>query len=114
LLQGTSFSGQLAANRMPGELEELGGTHSVLQYTDFEIKKDDVLYYTLGMGGGYGSPLDREPDAVRKDVEDELVSAQAAFDVYGVVIDPDTFKLDLGATLSTRRARRQEHLKAAS
>jgi N-methylhydantoinase B len=114
LLQGTSLSEHLAANTMPGNLDELGGTHTVLPYANFEIRENDVLYYTLGMGGGYGSPLDRDPEAVRKDVENELVSPKAAFDVYGVVIDRDTLKLDMAATLSTRRARRQENLKAAS
>jgi N-methylhydantoinase B len=114
LLQGTSLSEHLKANTMPGKLDELGGTHTVLQYADFEINENDVLYYTLGMGGGYGSPLDRDPEAVRKDVENELVSPKAAFDVYGVVIDSNTLELDLAATLSTRRARRQDHLKAAS
>jgi N-methylhydantoinase B len=114
LLQGTSLSEHLGANTMPGTLDELGGIHTVLPYANFEIKENDVLYYTLGMGGGYGSPLDRDPAAVRKDVENELVSPEAAFEVYGVVIDADTLELDMAATLSTRRARRQDRLKAAS
>ena len=114
LLQGTSLSEHLAANTMPGTLEELGGTRTVLPYTDFEIKGNDVLYYTLGMGGGYGSPLGRDPEAVRRDVENELVSPEAAFEVYGVVIDPHTLELDLAATSKTRRARQQAHLRAAS
>jgi N-methylhydantoinase B len=114
LVQGTSLGKHLAANTMPGDLEELGGTHSVLGYANFEIRENDVLYYTLGMGGGYGTPLDRDPEAVRKDVEDELVSPEAAFEVYGVVIDPDTLALDPAATLSTRRARLREHLERES
>jgi N-methylhydantoinase B len=114
LLQGTSLSEHLAANTTPGELSELGGTHTILQYANFEIRENDVLYYTLGMGGGYGSPLHRNPQAVRKDVENELVSLEAAFEVYGVVIDPDTLELDLAATLSTRRARQREHLQRKS
>jgi N-methylhydantoinase B len=114
LLQGTSLSEYLAANTMPGHLDELGGIRTVLPYANFEIRKNDVLYYTLGMGGGYGSPLDRDPEAVRKDVENQLVSPDAAFEVYGVVVDPETLKLDAAATLSTRSARRREHLKAAS
>jgi N-methylhydantoinase B len=114
LCQGTSLGGSLAANTMPGTLDELGGTRTVLPYTDFEIKANDVLYYTLGMGGGYGSPLDRDPEAVRLDVENELVSPAAAFDVYGVVIDPDSLHLDLPATETARLARRQDNLRAPS
>jgi len=114
LLQGTSLGQHLASNSMPGTLEELGGTHTILPYTDFEIRENDVLYYTLGMGGGYGSPLDREPESVRRDVEDELVSPEAALTVYGVVIDAATLALDLPATLEIRRARRQENMKTRS
>jgi len=114
LRQRTSLGAHLQRNSMPGTLEELGGTATVLPYTDFEIRENDVLYYTLGAGGGYGSPLDREPDAVCRDVEEELVSAAAAFAVYGVVIDPATGAPDLPATKETRRARRLAHLKEAS
>lgn len=114
LYQDTELGQSLSANTMPGTTEELGGTRQVLPYTDFEIRKNDVLYYTLGMGGGYGSPLDRDPEAVRRDVESELVSPEAALEVYGVVIDPRTLALDQAATEQARRTRRQENLRAAS
>jgi len=51
---------------------------------------------------------------VRQDVENDLVSPRTAFEVYGVVIDPDTLALDPAATLSTRRARQREHLQRES
>lgn len=114
LYQDTELGRSLAANTMPGTTEELGGTRQVLPYTDFEIRENDVLYYTLGMGGGYGSPLDRDPEAVRRDVESELVSPEAALEVYGVVVDPQTLALDQAATEQKRRARRQENLRAVS
>jgi N-methylhydantoinase B len=37
-------------------------------------------------GGGYGDPLDRDPEAVRRDVLDCWVSAGAAREHYGVVL----------------------------
>jgi N-methylhydantoinase B len=114
LMQGTALGKLMEGNIMPGTLDELGGTPSVLPYTNFEIKENDVLYYTLGMGGGYGTPLDRDPDAVRKDVEDELVTPEVAYDVYAVVIDPNTLEIDLAATEKARRERQQEHLRVAS
>lgn len=114
LVQGTSLTEHLSANEMPGHLDEIGGTHNVLPYTNFEIRKDDVLYYTLGGGGGYGSPLDRDMEAVRKDVENELVSLESALQVYGVVIEAGTLKVDEVATQKARKARRQQNLKAAS
>ena len=114
LYQGTKLGEMMASDVMPGDMSELGGTRSVLPYTDFEIKADDVLYYTLGAGGGYGSPLDRDAAAVQKDVEAELVSPECALDVYGVIIDPVTLQLDIAATIQEREKRRLEHLRAAS
>lgn len=37
-------------------------------------------------GGGYGDPLDRDPEAVLLDVVERWVSPQAAHEVYGVVL----------------------------
>jgi N-methylhydantoinase B len=37
-------------------------------------------------GGGYGDPLERDPQAVLADVLERWVSARAAHDVYGVVL----------------------------
>jgi N-methylhydantoinase B len=40
-------------------------------------------------GGGYGDPLDRDPEAVLKDVLERWVSPEAARDVYGIVLLED-------------------------
>jgi N-methylhydantoinase B len=37
-------------------------------------------------GGGYGDPLSREPEAVRRDVAFGYVSREAALAVYGVEV----------------------------
>lgn len=52
---------------------------------------DVVTHYTPG-GGGYGSPLDRDPEAVRRDVLNELVSPASAKTAYGVEALPDTMQ----------------------
>ena len=59
-------------------------------------------------GGGYGSPLEREPEVVLEEVIDGFLSVEKARDVYGVVIeevDPDVheFRLDVEATELKRR-----------
>jgi N-methylhydantoinase B/oxoprolinase/acetone carboxylase alpha subunit len=38
-------------------------------------------------GGGYGDPADRDPEAVKRDVEAGLVSREAARETYGVAIE---------------------------
>ncbi len=60
-----------------------------------------VLLRTSG-GGGWGDPLERDPDRVRFDVVEELVSREAASKLYGVVLRED-LSLDEGATASLRR-----------
>lgn len=56
-------------------------------------------------GGGYGDPLDRDPEQVREDVLDGYLSAETALRDYGVVVT-DRGELDHEATARTRLARR--------
>ncbi len=68
-------------------------------------------------GGGYGDPLDREPDRVARDVRAGLVTARTARLVFGVVVGDDG-RLD-GQQTEARRAeirteRRLGHASAAS
>ena len=49
-------------------------------------------------GGGWGDPFEREPDAVLRDVMDEVVSAEGARRDYGVVIGSDGRSVDAHAT----------------
>ena len=68
------------------------------------VKKDDVMAYYSPCGGGYGSPLERDPQKVLDDVLDGFCTAEDAINVYGVVLDLDSETVDLEAT----RARRTE------
>ena len=62
---------------------------------------DLVRIYTAG-GGGWGDPLERDPQMVLDDVKDGFVSLPAAFDLYGVVIDADSLNLDTAGTEARR------------
>jgi len=53
-------------------------------------------------GGGYGDPIDRDTEAVLKDFVNNLISLKYARDIYGVILNPDTQKLNLEATLKER------------
>ena len=68
-------------------------------------KGDLVRVYTAG-GGGWGDPLEREPERVLDDVLDGFVSVRGAQDSYGVVIDPDTLVIDSRATATKRQGLR--------
>lgn len=114
LTEGARVEETIAANQAPDQLTELGGTSKLLPYCEFDITKNSILYMRMSSGGGYGDPLDREPERVLNDVENGLVSRQEARDVYGVVIEGKEPKLDLTATQSLRtdfkRRRLQEQL----
>jgi N-methylhydantoinase B len=70
------------------------------------LKTGDAFRLRSGGGGGYGSPLERPIEAVRHDVRQGYVTAKAAAELYGVVIDPATFEVDLVATEHARAARK--------
>lgn len=52
-------------------------------------------------GGGYGNPLERDPEAVLEDVLDQLITRETAYSDYGVVIS-ETGALDPVATEKAR------------
>ncbi len=70
-------------------------------YTSFP---GDILVSKAGGGAGVGNPEERDPEMVREDVIDELVSIQAARDIYKVVLDPSTLAIDYEATNALRSA----------
>ena len=53
-------------------------------------------------GGGWGNPNRRLVEDVLEDVIDEYISIDAAKQLYGVVIDPSTLKVDEAATAALR------------
>ena len=69
-----------------------------------EIKEGDLMVKISSGGGGVGSPLERDLEKVHEDVVNELVSIQSARDDYGVVLDPETFEIDMEATAAARGA----------
>jgi N-methylhydantoinase B len=67
----------------------------------------DVITFTNPGGGGYGSPLERDPGMVEADAAAGYVSLEKALEDYGVVIDPHTMKADLDATRKLRASLRR-------
>jgi N-methylhydantoinase B len=51
------------------------------------IRRDEVFRHEVAGAGGYGDPLQRDVNAVERDVRNELVSVVAARADYGVVIE---------------------------
>lgn len=57
------------------------------------MNKDDVVYMVTCTGGGYGNPLERDPELVAWDVKNEYISIRQAEEDYGVIVDADTFEV---------------------
>ena len=65
------------------------------------LRHGDAYMMQSGGGGGFGSPLERDPSLVAYDVQEGYVSAEAARADYGVVVSADGV-LDLAATEALR------------
>jgi acetone carboxylase alpha subunit len=95
-------------NERPFEGGHYKTSHMGLQ---FDLAKDGELYMmSQGAGGGYGDPLERDPEAVVKDAELGRISQKVAEDLFGVRYDPDTFRLDEAGTTQQRAQARQARL----
>jgi N-methylhydantoinase B len=91
----------------------LSGDPAPVSWGVFPLMGEDALYVRWNGGGGYGDPLDREPDRVAADVAGGLVSREAARDVYAVVVDEDGAVAD-AATRTLRADRRSTRLAGAA
>lgn len=78
-----------------------GTTERCSKVTTYDLADGEVARLITSAGGGYGDPLDRDPERVLQDYHDEYITRDIARQVYGVVIDDDG-ELDLDAT-HTRR-----------
>lgn len=96
-------------DQWPDSPEATRGEHHVdCQWGDVQVGVRDVFYTRLMGGGGYGDPLDREPERVLQDVLLGLVSQVAAHDIYGVVTSGA--QVDQPATAARRAEIRTERL----
>ena len=70
------------------------------------ITKGQVFRHEVAGAGGYGDPLERDPAAVARDVQNEVVSRAAAGADYGVVLD-DEGRVEAQATARLRAEHRR-------
>jgi N-methylhydantoinase B/oxoprolinase/acetone carboxylase alpha subunit len=107
-----STSGEAPATAAAGTLTleallegRFGGTVVSQPYgsTVHPVGAGESIIVGLSTGGtGHGDPLDRDPALVERDVTKNLVSAEVARSVYGVIFDDRTDRVDAAATGSER------------
>ena len=66
------------------------------------IHRGEVFRHELAGGGGWGDPLERDPQHVLKDVRNEYVSVEGARRDCGVVIDAENWVVDETGTARLR------------
>lgn len=66
------------------------------------VHRDDVVRVRPAGSGGYGSPLEREPERVLDDLRNGYISEESARGSYGVVVDTATWTVDAAATAALR------------
>jgi acetophenone carboxylase len=102
---------------------EFGGTVVAQPYGSavHPVNGGESIIVGLSTGGtGYGDPLDRAPEEVARDVTKNLVSADIARNVYGVVltgrghVDADATRAERAAQIAARlqRGRAYEEFEA--
>jgi len=94
---------------IPASLQEFAGTQQEISWGQFFVGDEDALYVHWNGGGGYGDPLDREPEAVARDIAEGVVSPDSAGHVYGVVLRKDG-TVDVEATDAARALIRTQRL----
>jgi N-methylhydantoinase B len=83
-----------------GEIEDFDSPGKI---SGHHVEERAMVMIRSAGGGGYGDPLERDPERVAVDVEEGYVSEQAARQLYGVVLRPDG---SVDATASERARRR--------
>lgn len=73
------------------------------KFAGVELKAGDALQIVVPSSGGFGDPLEREPELVLSDVKDGFTTAQLAEETYGVVINTANNTVDQSATTALRK-----------
>lgn len=83
-------------------IETDGSVERHSKVTNFDLNNGDIARLVTSSGGGWGDPMDREPERVLNDYLDDYITAEIAEEVYGVVIDEARETVDETATARCR------------
>ncbi len=113
LLRDSNVRERFAAGTVPQGLEEFEGALEVFgAYASTSMREGDVYHVVSQGAGGYGDPLERDPERVVDDIERALVTPEWAERDYGVRLAADG-TVDEAATRARRDEIRAERRQAA-
>jgi len=110
---GSDILERLARREMVEDALDVDGTEVTLQLRqeNFEQHPADVYAVVWTAAGGFGDPMDRDPQHVLDDWLNGAVTHKAAREIYGVVIDETAALLDRDATRRLRERVRRDRIK---
>ena len=76
-----------------------------------KFSEGDLMVFSMGGGGGYGDVLERDPNLVRKDLIDKMITKDIAEKIYGVLFVSDSLEIDPDKTEKRRNRMRQARLR---
>ena len=98
-----------STGKLPAHTTELRGHSEYLAPKCFNVpqEKDDAFMLSWAGAGGYGDPLERDPERVRQDVLSGVCSREWVSRVYCVVLDSGN-NVDAEATAALRNDHRRQ------
>ena len=95
---------RFAERRLIEDIDDLAGERVTLglRQENFVQLPEDVYAVMWSAAGGFGDPMERDPEKVREDVEEKSVSLEAAREIYGVVLREDRGELAVDGEASER------------
>jgi len=106
--RNTSVQELLSRGQIPGEFNALDGELQPKACEDTFLRRGDVFERVACGGGGFGDPLERDPELVKKDLQLGLVSSRCAEEIYGVVLTQGLRAVDRPRTEQKRADIRAE------
>src|SRR3984893_9393046 len=108
-VRGSDVLARLKSRRMVEDIGEIVGEVTMLQLREenFQQHADDVYAVLWSAAGGFGDPMERDPRAVFEDWQNTAVTAKAAHEIYGVVIDESSGTLARESTKARRAGKRR-------
>jgi N-methylhydantoinase B len=101
----TDIKERFARSAIPTDISQLNGEDYAVQLRDSGFEQTDVDAYAVSWcgGAGFGDPFRRDPARIQADLDEQVISREAAVDLYGAVFDADG-QVDSDATNRHRAA----------
>jgi N-methylhydantoinase B len=101
--KNTDIKARFARGAIPTDISQLNGEDYAVQLRDTGFEQTDVDAYAVSWcgGAGFGDPFRRDPARIQADLEEQIISKEAAINIYGAVLDADG-RVDAEATVKHR------------